>query len=379
MSVYPSSYSYDAEGNARIGGIDVSQLATDFGTPLYILDQHTIHDHCQHYLTNLSANYPDFKVLYAGKANLSVGLAQLLHKEGLCFDVSSGGELYTVLAADIDPKHIYFHGNNKSQSELELAIEKQVTIIVDNDHELRLIQTLIQGRSLSQPLRLMVRMKPEIEAHTHDYIKTGQLDSKFGIHKDDLLPIVQSIHSHEQLQFVGIHSHIGSQIFDTTPYETLIDILMETVLMLHRHDIPVHELNIGGGVGVQYTDSDTPPDMTTFITRISQLVQQQFKANTLPLPTLLFEPGRSIIATAGITVYTIGAIKAIKDLKTYLFVDGGMADNPRPMMYQSKHIFELATQSHKPAVSYSIAGKFCESGDILAEDVLLPPVRLMIS
>lgn len=374
MSIEPITFKYNEEGNATVAGISITDLAENFGSPLYILDQQTLEHNCQLYLDPLKKYYPNSKVLYAGKANLNIAIAQLINKQEMCLDVSSGGELYTALQAGFNTKNIYFHGNNKSLKELELAIKEGVSIIIDNEQELDNIIQLISSSKTKKDVAVMIRLKPEIEAHTHEYIKTGQLDSKFGIERQFLISIATKINQHPNLNFLGIHSHIGSQIFDTKPYMDLIDILLEAVLDLKKHDITIKELNIGGGIGISYIEADTPPEMSEFIQSVTALLTKKFEDNKLELPTLLFEPGRSIIGNAGITLYKVGAIKEIKDVKTYLFVDGGMADNPRPMMYNSEYVFKTAKET-KDTHTYSIAGKFCESSDILAENISLPECK----
>lgn len=375
MQIEPILFSYNDKGEAQIGNVSILDLVKQFGSPLYVLDRHTLEHNCDQYLNHLQTYYPNSKVLYAGKANLTIAIAQLINKKNMCLDVSSGGELYTAIQAGFNTKNIYFHGNNKSIKELELAMSHSVSIIIDNDDELDNIISILGSTKPFPNVSIMIRLKPEIDAHTHDYIKTGQLDSKFGIERHDLLSIAQRIESHPQLNFLGIHSHIGSQIFDTQPYNDLIPILLDSVLNLKQHNITIKELNIGGGIGISYTNQDAPPDMNGFIKTITELITRSFQSHNIALPTLLLEPGRSIIGNAGITLYTVGAIKDIKDVKTYIFVDGGMADNPRPMMYNSEYTFKPAILSQN-TTTYSIAGKFCESSDILAENIDLPECKI---
>mgnify|MGYP001377841932 CR=1 FL=1 len=374
MTIEPRTFTYNEDGDATIAGIRISDLAENYGSPLYILDEETLHYNCDLYLDNLKKHYKNSKVLYAGKANLNLAIAQFINNKKMCLDVSSGGELYTALQAGFNTKNIYFHGNNKSLKELDLAIHENISLIIDNEHELDNIISIVDSKKQKNRVPIMIRLKPEIEAHTHDYIKTGQLDSKFGIERQDLLAIAKRIDDHPGLLFLGIHSHIGSQIFDVQPYIDLVDILLEAVLELKQHNISITELNIGGGIGISYIKSDSPPDMGQFISSVTKLIKEKFKEHQLTLPTLLFEPGRSIIGNAGITLYKVGAIKEIKNVKTYLFVDGGMADNPRPMMYNSEYVFTIAKKK-KATTTYSIAGKFCESSDILAENITLPPCQ----
>ena len=316
MSYAPISFDYDTHGHATLAGFSVKDLAQTHGTPVYIMDQATIEKNCRDFMDTLSHAYPTFKVLYASKANINIGLLQLIHRQGLQLDVSSGGELYTAIKAGVPPQEIYFHGNNKTPDELTLAISHNVTLMLDNTHELDHILSIIKTAPPASPLRIMLRLNPNIEAHTHDYIKTGQLDSKFGLAKDQLLPLATQIHAHPHLDFVGIHSHIGSQIFDVSPYEDLVHVLMEMVQLLHDHSLPLKELNIGGGMGICYTVKDSPPPIQAFIQQVSTLIQSEFSQRNIPLPTLLVEPGRAIVGNAGITLYRVGAIKEIEGIKT---------------------------------------------------------------
>ena len=272
-------------------------------------------------------------------------------------------------------KNVYFHGNNKSVEELEMAIQSGVRIIVDNQTELDRI-TLISKRS-KQSASILIRLKPEIDAHTHEYIKTGQLDSKFGVAKDDLIDMINGI-DHTAVSFLGIHAHIGSQIFDTKPFEDLAK-----MMATHCQDIQslcgldVQELNIGGGLGIRYTEDEQAPDISNTVATLAKSIKSAFNDAKMPLPMLIMEPGRSLIGTAGVTLYRVGTIKDIPNIRRYLFIDGGMADNPRPIMYQAKYTYEIANKANQPASEcYSIAGRYCESGDILAKDVMLPKAEL---
>jgi len=370
----PISFSRGDNGDAYIGGCLVNDLVKDYGSPLYILDQQTIIDNCRSYTVSLSQYYPHFRVMYAGKANLTMGLLDLLASEGIGVDVSSGGELYTALQSNMKSEDIIFHGNNKSIEELQLAIDHQVTIMLDNDQEL---DHIMQYSSKTQPTKVMVRLKPGIEANTHDYIKTGHSESKFGFNLSDMVSVVKTCHESDRIQFLGIHAHIGSQLFDPAPYMALVDCMVGHLVTLKQElGIDVHQLNLGGGVGIKYTEADHPLPISDFMTTLSQRLVQRLDEKGLSHPLLMLEPGRSIVGNAGVTVYTIGAIKSVSKEKTYVFVDGGMADNPRPLIYHSEHLFELVRGPVNGDHSdngqfYAIAGKFCESGDVLAQNVLL--------
>tara|TARA_Y100001970_G_scaffold150379_1_gene184383 strand:+ start:1297 stop:2592 length:1296 start_codon:yes stop_codon:yes gene_type:complete len=370
---FPLCFSYK-NGQAYLGDISLKDVVAEYGSPLYVLDSQTIIHNCQQFLDPLASSYPKSRVLYACKANLTLGIAQLLYRLGMSFDVSSGGELFTLIQADIPHDSIYFHGNNKSHSELQLAIDYGVTIIVDNLQELT---NIVHLTIHNKPVRVMLRIKPEIDAHTHDYIKTGQLDSKFGIQKQDFEHFFKLFQSHSCVEFVGLHCHIGSQIFDTKPYYELVDSMMPFMSYLVKDlGLEISEFNCGGGMGISYLEGDSPFDIRTFMVDFTHYITEQFSLFSIPCPTLLFEPGRSIIGSAGITIYKVGAVKHIQDVKTYVFIDGGMADNIRPLLYDASYRFDKLHKKNLALQSYSIAGKFCESGDVLAYDVLLEEVSV---
>lgn len=374
MPITPITYIKKEHGHATVGGVPIETLVNTYQTPLYIIDEDTVRANCQLYTSALHKKSIPSLVLYAGKANLNIGLLNIIASEGLGLDVVSGGELYSALKSNIRKDAIYFHGNNKSKDELLLALKHGVTLVLDNLQELDNISELVADGSYVG--RIMIRLKPEIDAHTHEYIRTGQLDSKFGLEKELLLPVVSRISAHPHLEFVGIHSHIGSQIFESKPYYELVDVMtghLKTIV--DTCGIEVKELNLGGGIGISYTDNDDALAIDSFITNLITMLQEACEEKGLRLPKLLFEPGRSIIGNAGMTIYTVGTIKEIPGIKTYLFIDGGMADNPRPIMYKSEYTFDVLTASSDKKC-YSIAGKFCESGDILAKDVMLPETKV---
>ncbi len=370
--IHPISLQADENGHLALGKEDLTDLAKHYGTPLYILDEATLRHNCQRFQNPLKKLYPNHLIAFAGKSCLTIGLLNLLAKEGLGVDVVSGGELYSALKSQMKKENIVFHGNNKSKEELSLAIQNEIRIVIDNHQELRNIKET--ARQLGKKAHVLIRIKPEIEAHTHDYIKTGQIDSKFGIDKRELLSTIKEILASSECEFLGLHSHIGSQIFDIAPYTDLVSLMSEKMVLLKKElGLEIRELNLGGGMGIQYIESDDPYEIESFLeTTAKKLISECQKANLL-LPKLILEPGRSIVGQAGITLYTIGAIKTIPGIKDYLFVDGGMADNPRPIMYKAKYSFAIANKAgFTPSHLYSIAGKYCESGDILAENILLP-------
>lgn len=373
--IKPLSTQIEKDG-IRIAGMAVEDLAKDHGTPLYVIDKATLTANVLKYTQLFNEEHPNFLIAYASKANLTVGLAKILNQLGCGFDVVSAGELFTVLKAGVHNENIIFHGNNKSEQEIEMALEHGIRLIIDNETELETIIELAEKHDTRA--KTLLRLKPEIEAHTHDYIKTGQIDSKFGIEKKDLIRLSKKLIDHPLTHFHGIHAHIGSQIFDTTPYEDLVEILWNHVIEIKNElNYNVREINIGGGVGVQYIKSDDPPDPLEIIRNVIKTLHQKFEDTQLygcssNYPRIILEPGRSVIATAGVTLYTIGAIKRIEGIKNYVFIDGGMADNPRPILYGAEHTFEISgKQVSDTDDTYTIAGKFCESGDIIGTDIKL--------
>ncbi len=373
MAIFPASFSKNSNDEMMLGGVSLLDLAQHYGTPLYVMDEETVRRNCRRYTRALQDYYPNSRVLYAGKANLNIGLLNLVANERLGLDVVSGGELFTALKSNMDPRTIYFHGNNKSVDELKLALQNNVTIVVDNELEL---SHLVSLSSESNPVPILIRLKPEIDAHTHAHIKTGQLDSKFGFDRQDLPRVLTFIKDHKELEFLGLHSHIGSQIFDVAPYEDLVEVMLDFVEMVHRdYGLVTQQLNLGGGIGISYLSGDDPPMIGDVLCVMAKAVKAGCERRRIPLPMLLVEPGRSIVGSAGVTLYSVGAIKNIPDLKTYIFVDGGMADNPRPIMYQAKYSFVLAKNPDADRTHvYAIAGKFCETGDVISHRVRLPEV-----
>ena len=368
----PVSTKIEDDGVLSIGGCKVTDLAKEFGTPLYVMDEQTIVDYANKYLSNFSKLYPDYLPIYASKALSNVAIIKLIHSLGFGIDVVSGGELFTALKAGVNPSKIYFHGNNKSKEELEYALKSKIgRIVVDNTYELNLLNEL--SKQYKQTVEIMFRITPEIDAHTHDFIKTGHIDSKFGFYKKNLIEVAKSTLEMPYLKLIGIHSHIGSQIFDTAPFKEAANILMKYMHKIQEEaGIILKEINVGGGLGIYYTNEDDPQDITNFAPIITQTIKECAQKYNLPLPKLIIEPGRSMVANAGVTLYTIGSQKEIPGIRTYISIDGGMADNPRPAMYGAKYSADIGNKmSEKSSQLCTIAGKFCESGDILIKDIKL--------
>ncbi|MEH2191294.1 MAG: diaminopimelate decarboxylase [Nostoc sp.] len=355
----------------EIGGCDVTTLVEQFGSPLYILDEETLRSACQQYRDAFKQYYKgESQVLYASKAWNCLAVCAIAASEGLGIDVVSGGELYTALQAGVSPNKIYLHGNNKSREELILAIASGVTIVADNWYELH---TLVEIAQPGQAIRIMLRLTPGIECHTHEYIRTGHLDSKFGFDPNDLDQVFTFVSQQPILDCVGVHAHIGSQIFERQPHQDLAAVMVQWLRDAGKYGLNITELNVGGGLGIKYTESDDPPSIEEWVKAICEVVQEACAAENLPLPKLLSEPGRSLIATACVTAYTIGSSKVIPEIRTYVAIDGGMSDNPRPITYQSVYRAVVANKMSAPLTqTVTIAGKHCESGDILIKNALLP-------
>jgi len=375
QELLPLSAKVNSRDCLEIGGCDVTTLVEQFGSPLYILDEVTLRTACRQYRDAMSRYYKgESLVLYASKAWSTLAVCAIAASEGLGIDVVSGGELYTALQAGVSADKIYFHGNNKSAAELKLAIDTGCTIVVDNWLEL---QTLAEiGETPETPLqsaRIMLRLTPGIECHTHEYIRTGHLDSKFGFDPNTLDEVFTFVSQHPSLNCIGLHAHIGSQIFESQPHKDLGGVLVDCMSKAFRYDLPIQELNVGGGLGIRYTESDDPPSIDAWVKGVCEALTNACEEQQFPLPKLLSEPGRSLIGSACVTAYTLGSRKVIPGMRTYLAVDGGMSDNPRPITYQSVYRTIVANRMSAPLTeTVTIAGKHCESGDILIKEATLP-------
>ncbi len=353
----------------EIGGCNVPSLVEQFGSPLYILDEETLRTACRQYRDAMQRYYPGkSQVLYASKAWSCLAVCAIAFSEGLGIDVVSGGELYTALMAGVTPDKLYLHGNNKSVQELTEAIESGCAIVVDNWQELHNLVAI--GNSA----RIMLRLTPGIECHTHEYIRTGHLDSKFGFDPNQLDEVFAFVSQQECLNFIGFHAHIGSQIFERQPHQDLGAVMVQWIKKAAKYDLKISELNVGGGLGIRYTESDDPPSIDEWVQTICHGVKDACASENLPLPKLLCEPGRSLVGSACITAYTIGSTKVIPEIRTYIAVDGGMSDNPRPITYQSVYRAVVANKMSAPLTqTVTVAGKHCESGDIVIKNATLPP------
>jgi diaminopimelate decarboxylase len=369
----PISTGLDGEGRLQVGGCTLSDLARTYGTPLYVLDEATLRASCRAYREALQRHYPGPSLaLYASKANSSLAITALVAEEGLGLDAVSAGELLTALRGGMPAERIVLHGNNKSAEELALAAAHGITVVLDNWRDIELLSQLAPG--LDAPVRLMLRFTPGIECHTHEYIRTGHLDSKFGFDPDQLEQVLRQLAGCSWGRLTGLHAHIGSQIFEIQPHRDLAAVMADALQLARSLGHPVTDLNVGGGLGIRYVASDDPPSIDAWVAAVAGAVAAACRQRGLELPRLLCEPGRSLVATAGVTLYAIGSRKQIPGIRTYLSVDGGMSDNPRPITYQSQYTALLADRPGADASeSVTVAGKHCESGDVLLKDVALPP------
>ncbi len=371
----PASVEINAVGRLTMAGVDLVELAGKHGTPLYVYNEEFIRRRCREYRAAFASHYPAGKVIYAGKAFLTTAMCRLILQEGLALDVVSGGELYIALQAGFPPEQIFFHGNNKSEAELHTAVEAGVgRVIVDSRAELELLEKVAarQGRTAA----VMLRVKPGVTAHTHHYIQTGQEDSKFGLGISDgqALAAVRRAARSGSLSLRGIHCHIGSQILDPLPFFKAARIMMDLLQEIRRQTgLALGELNLGGGYGIRYTGEDHPCSVNDTVQLIARALREKAAAHDFPLPGLMIEPGRSIVGEAGVTLYTVGTIKDLPGIRRYIAVDGGMTDNLRCALYGARYDAALADRPLAPiAGPVTIAGKACESGDILIRDLPLP-------
>lgn len=368
-------FQVNEEGHLTIGGCDTVELAKEYGTPAYVMDETTIRRACRLYQKSFQENYDGHGMaFYASKALNCKELCRIVAEEGLGLDVVSGGELYTALKAGFDPKKIHFHGNNKTLDELKMALDSGVGVIVmDHLAEMRTLDRLAAEKGVT--VDVSMRIKPGIDAHTHSFIRTGQIDSKFGfaLETGEALEAAKAAVASRNLNLKEIHCHIGSQIFDMDPF-----ILAAEVMMDFRKDVKdatgvtVECMNLGGGFGIHYTDHDHPQPYDAYMSAVAKAVKAKAKEYDMPVPFICLEPGRSIVGEAGITLYTVGGVKEIPNIRTYVSIDGGMTDNPRYALYKSSYQAVIANKAAKPAEKkVTIAGKCCESGDLIQEDTMI--------
>ena len=367
------------QGHLTVGGMDTVELAKEYGTPLYIMDEGLIREHCRSFRESMDKYYGgQGLVCYASKAFCCKAMCRIMLEEGLGLDVVSEGELYTALSVGFPPEKLCFHGNNKTDHELSYALENGVgRIIVDNIYELERLDRLAEktGRTAN----IMYRIKPGIDAHTHNFIMTGQIDSKFGfaLETGEAYEAVKKAIECSHINLVGLHCHIGSQIFDIDPFVKAAEVMLTFIAKIKDElGFEVKELNLGGGFGIRYTEEDAPVGYDKYMEKVSEKVKEVCAEKNVKLPFILIEPGRSIAAPAGITLYTVGGRKEIPNIRTYVSVDGGMGDNPRYALYQSKYDVEVANKANLPKTeTVAVAGKCCETGDLIGEGMPIQPVE----
>lgn len=356
-----------------IGGCNMTDLANQYQTPLYVIDEDTLRAVCNDYKKAFE-KYPHTRMMYASKALCTPAISKILDSEGFGFDTVSMGEIFTVLKAGVSLDKVLFNGNNKTEEELDFAIKNGIgRISVDNFAEVDLISKV--GGRYNKVIDVLLRITPGIECHTHEYIQTGQLDSKFGFDLSQVDDVITKITTeHQNIRIRGLHAHIGSQIFEPQCYHDEIDVLIQEISRIEeKFGIKLDEINIGGGLGVKYTGSDCPPSINEVADVIIGSLEKHIKKYNTEPPTLFIEPGRSVICTSGVTLYTVGSMKQVPNMTKYVTVDGGMADNPRPSMYQAEYVAEIANDTTgRKDEKVTIAGRFCESGDILIKDIILP-------
>ena len=364
------------EGHLSIGGCDCVSLAESYGTPVYVMDESLIRKRCRQYRNALKACYGDHGlILYASKAFCCRAMCEMAASEGLGLDVVSGGELYTAQLAGFPMDRVYFHGNNKTADEIRMALRLNIgRFVVDNREELVLLNRL--AGEAGKTAEVSFRIKPGIDAHTHDFIMTGQIDSKFGfaLENGEAAAIVKEAAGMPHIHIQGVHAHIGSQIFERTPFEKAAEVLLQFMNQVRQaFGITMTELNLGGGYGIKYIQEHDPLDYHVYIEAVSGVIRGVCDNLDFPVPFILMEPGRSIVASAGITLYTVGSVKEIRNIRTYASVDGGMTDNPRYALYGAAYEAILAAAPTAEKIRpVTIAGRCCESGDIIIKDIMMP-------
>ena len=375
--LFPTTATVTSGGHLSLGGRDAVGLAEEFGTPLLVYDEATLRGICREFVGEFTSRYAKSRVLYASKAYVNPALARLVHGEGLGLDVVSGGELAVALAAGVDPSVIYFHGNNKTPDELRSALDAGIgRVVVDSFNELDLLDELAGAKGVNQDI--LVRVSPGIDPHTHAKTTTGILDSKFGfsIETGHAANAIRQAIAARNLDLVGVHFHLGSPIFELEPYSIAIDTVLTFLSEFISEGLDLQEFSPGGGFAIGYVRDQLPPPVSAYAEVITSITKARCADLGFGEPTLVVEPGRSIVGRAGVTLYTVGAIKDIPTVRKYVSVDGGMGDNIRPALYDSRYEAVVANRMDDPPTeTVTLVGKYCESGDILIKDVDLPDLR----
>lgn len=370
----------NSKGHLTIGGCDTVELAKEYGTPLYVLDENTIRDTCRSYVNSFKKFYDGNGMpLYASKALSCKELCRIANDENIGLDVVSGGEIYTALQAGFPMEKVHFHGNNKTSDEISFALDSKVgKFVVDNLYELELLNKIAAEKGIVA--NISFRIKPGVDAHTHNFIRTGQIDSKFGfaLETGEAYEAVKKALAYDNVVLKELHCHIGSQIFDIEPFVTAAEIMVDFMGKIKNElGVVITELNLGGGFGIMYTSEDEPVPYADYMEKVSVAVKAKSAEYELPVPYIYIEPGRSIVGEAGITLYTVGGRKEIPDVRTYVSVDGGMTDNIRYALYQSSYTVVNASKADKEADELvTVAGKCCESGDLVQEHTKVAHVEV---
>jgi len=373
LSLFPPTTKVNERGHLEIGGCDTVEMAAELGTPLYLFDEFSLRRKCAEFKTEFGQRYADTTVIYAAKAFINKALATLFKEEGLGLDVVSGGELGIAGAIGFPLENVYFHGNNKSAEEIDQALTAGVgRIVVDNFYELKMLDEMAREKGYKPDI--LLRLSPGVDPHTHRYITTGNVDSKFGFPLVSGEEAITTALSMTNLNLVGLHFHLGSLIFEVEPYQQAISFILEFAAEMNKkHGFELKELDVGGGFAVQYTLDSPAPPLSAYAETITSDIISQCQKLGLAQPRLIIEPGRSMVTRAGVALYKVGVLKDIPGIRCYVSMDGGMADNIRPALYGAKQEAVIANKmTEKEVGKVTIAGKFCESGDILIRDIALP-------
>ncbi len=360
----------NGKGALEIGGCDTVELAREFGTPLYVLDEDYFRDTCRRYRAAFESRYPEVEISFSGKAFMATAVCRIVDQEGLSLDVSSGGELYTGLRAAFPPARILLHGSNKSREELAMAADAGVgRVVLDNLPEVYLLQEVAAEKS--KTVDVLLRVTPGVRADTHTHIQTGEVDTKFGFSMvgGAARQGAAAALNARNLEFRGIHCHIGSQIFDLAPFRQAAEMMVDFAAQLRQEvGCVVEELDLGGGLGVRYLPEDEPPSLEEYAEAVTAAVRARCEKHGFPLPKLLQEPGRCLVGEAGTTLYTVGVVKDIPGVRTYVSVDGGMSDNPRPALYDARYDAIVANKATEPRTTkVTVSGKHCETDTLIAD------------
>lgn len=373
------SLNVNEKGHLTLGGADTVEIVEKYGTPVIVYNENGIRNNCRAFVNSIDEYYNGKgRVLYASKAFSCIEMYRIINDEKMGIDVVSGGEIYTALKAGFPAEKMYFHGNNKSYDELRYALEAGIgRIIVDNPDELATLSEI--AKDMGVTANIYMRIKPGIDAHTHSFVKTGQIDSKFGfaLETGEAMECVKLCVKTENINLVGMHCHIGSQIFEIEPFVHAAEVMIKFLADIKAETgITISELDLGGGFGIKYTDDDKPEKFESYMKSVSDVVKSVCEKYNMPVPFILIEPGRSIAGAEAVTLYTVGSVKKIPDVRTYVSIDGGMTDNPRYILYQSDYTVMCANKADKERdMTVTVAGKCCESGDLIQENVDIQTVN----